>query len=122
MSNIQTTTDNTDIDLAPIARVIGFLGLFVAHVECAAGYQYGQQRPAAMQGEPDKVDAIMTDNEPLLQFMGSGASDMLFVKDIDAARKAYVELMKAFGIEHQPGPDAPRNEPKHELLPPGSLD
>lgn len=92
-------TDNEQpIDMAPIARLIGFVGMFVAHVECAAGYQYGQARPAALKSEPDHLDEIMRDEKPVVAFMGSGASDMLFIKDVVAAREAYVQLMKAFGV------------------------
>ncbi|ALA45420.1 hypothetical protein ADP64_000050 [Achromobacter phage phiAxp-2] len=98
-TNTPNTDANTTIDLTAISRVIGFLGMFVAHVECAVGYQYGQQRPATMEGEPDHLDQIMADKEPIVAFMGSGASDALFISDIEAARAAYMELMKVYGIE-----------------------
>lgn len=78
-----------ELDLNPIARVIGFLGMYVAHVQCAAGYEYGQQRPAAMKGEPDLIDEIMADRQPIVNFMGSGASDQLMIKDIQAALDTY---------------------------------
>lgn len=95
------TTQHSDevVDLEPIARVIGFLGMFVAHVQCAVGYEYGQQRPAAMEGEPDHLDKIMADQEPIVAFMGSGASDNLFIKDIEAAHAAYMQLAKALGVD-----------------------
>ncbi|UDY80345.1 hypothetical protein AXY1_34 [Achromobacter phage AXY1] len=102
----QTKTEQP-IDMTPIARLIGFVGMFVAHVECAAGYEYGQARPATLNNEPDHIDKIMRDEEPVVAFMGSGASDMLFIKDVVAAREAYVHLMKVFGIETPSEPATP---------------
>lgn len=87
----------SDLDMTPIARVIGFLIMHIAHVECAAGYQYGQDRPAALKGEPDVLDAILADERPLVAFNGSGASDTLFVKDVIAANEAYKTLMRVSG-------------------------
>lgn len=114
----QTKTETEQpIDMAPIARLIGFVGMFVAHVECAAGYEYGQERPATLNSEPDHIDKIMRDEEPVVAFMGSGASDMLFIKDVVAAREAYVQLMKVFGIEPASEPTTPAaNAPAPDLL------